>query len=58
VDTTGAGDAFNSGFIHSWLDGVNIQGCLLRGNECGAKAVSGIGGFTKAPADVQVRVEC
>ena len=46
VDTTGAGDAFNSGFISAWLDGIELDACLQRGNECGARAVSGVGGFT------------
>jgi sugar/nucleoside kinase (ribokinase family) len=46
VDTTGAGDAFNSGFINGWLNGMNLEECLELGNECGAQAVSVIGGFT------------
>jgi sugar/nucleoside kinase (ribokinase family) len=45
VDTTGAGDAFNSGFINGWLNGINLEGCLELGNECGARAVTVIGGF-------------
>lgn len=46
VDTTGAGDAFNSGFINGWLNGMIVERCLELGNECGARAVSEIGGFT------------
>ena len=46
VDTTGAGDAFNSGFINGWLNGMSVKACLELGNECGARAVSGVGGFT------------
>ncbi|MFT6639941.1 MAG: sugar/nucleoside kinase (ribokinase family) [Flavobacteriaceae bacterium] len=45
VDTTGAGDAFNSGFINGWLNGMSLGGCLVLGNECGARAVSVVGGF-------------
>lgn len=46
IDTTGAGDAFNSGFINGWLTGMSVKECLELGNECGARAVSGVGGFT------------
>ncbi|GHB47454.1 ribokinase [Pseudovibrio japonicus] len=44
VDTTGAGDAFNAGFLSSWLRGADIQTCLQNGNKCGAAAVTRIGG--------------
>lgn len=40
VDTTGAGDAFNSGFINGWLNGTSLLACLELGNKCGARAVS------------------
>ncbi|KZL06575.1 sugar kinase [Pseudovibrio sp. Ad26] len=44
VDTTGAGDAFNAGFLSSWLRGADIKTCLHDGNKCGAAAVMRIGG--------------
>ncbi|QQA41701.1 carbohydrate kinase family protein [Pelagovum pacificum] len=44
VDTTGAGDAFNGGFLHRWLEKAPLEECLALGNICGARAVSAVGG--------------
>jgi len=44
VDTTGAGDAFNAGFIFSWINGRPLQECLKAGNLNGAEATRHIGG--------------
>jgi len=53
VDTTGAGDAFNSGFLHRWLDAAPLAVCLAAGNARGAEAVQQRGGFSprRASAD-------
>lgn len=53
VDTTGAGDAFNAGFLGAWLAGEALQSCLKAGNALGARAISGRGGFRSAPAPTQ-----
>lgn len=52
VDPTGAGDAFNAGFISAWLSGAEISACLLAGNRQGKQAVSHRGGFQPAEPDV------
>jgi len=44
IDTTGAGDSFNSGFLHSWLRDRPVLDCLRWGNACGALSTRGIGG--------------
>ena len=47
LDTTGAGDAFNAGFLSKWLVGAPLQTCLAAGNQRGALAVSTLGGFSR-----------
>ena len=44
VDATGAGDAFNAGFLHSWIDGNPVPDCIVQGNHCGRMAVGAMGG--------------
>lgn len=51
VDTTGAGDSFNSGFIYRWLQGAVITECLKAGSACGALAVTKMGGTTASPTE-------
>lgn len=48
IDTTGAGDAFNAGFISSWLNGDPLENCLKTGNEIGAEATKRPGGASGA----------
>ena len=49
VDTTGAGDAFNAGFVSAWLAGATPMEALALGNACGAQAVARLGGATDLP---------
>jgi sugar/nucleoside kinase (ribokinase family) len=44
IDATGAGDAFNAGFLSSWLDDAPLDQCLAEGNACGSAAVLAVGG--------------
>ena len=36
VDTTGAGHAFDAGFLRGWLDGLPLPDCLTYGCSAGA----------------------
>ncbi|WP_219834163.1 carbohydrate kinase family protein [Paenibacillus sp. R14(2021)] len=48
VDTTGAGDAFNAGYMYGFLTGQPPEQCLLYANACGAMSVSQFGGSPEA----------
>jgi sugar/nucleoside kinase (ribokinase family) len=49
VDTTGAGDAFNGGFLHKWMEDAKLEDCLRTGNICGALSTTKPGGSAGAP---------
>ncbi|MBQ2546638.1 MAG: carbohydrate kinase family protein [Clostridia bacterium] len=49
VDTTGAGDSFNAGFVSGFLRGLPVEDCLRYGNGCGALSVTKLGGNTGFP---------
>jgi len=44
VDTTGAGDSFNAGFIYKFINGQNIADCQRFGNLTGAVSTTQAGG--------------
>ena len=54
LNVLGAGDAFMSGFLSSWLRGEDYEVCAARGNGCGALAVSRHGCSIAMPSAVEL----
>ena len=50
VDTTGAGDCFDAGFIYGWLRGETPQRCLEIANICGTLSTRSLGGLAAFPS--------
>jgi sugar/nucleoside kinase (ribokinase family) len=55
VDTTGAGDCFNAGFLLGWLSDLPLEHCLSLGAICGAGAVGSFGGYRGCPRESELR---
>ena len=55
LDTTGAGDAFDAGFIDALLDAEPIDGCLRRACICGALCTTQAGAIEGLPDSTQLR---
>jgi len=55
VDTTGAGDAFDAGFLASRLAGDPLERSLAIANACGALATRGLGGVDAQPTMAEAR---
>ncbi len=49
LDTTGAGDSFNAGFLHGWLRGWGLLRSLRCGAVCGGLSTRGLGGCATQP---------
>ncbi|MCU1224183.1 MAG: carbohydrate kinase family protein [Edaphobacter sp.] len=49
MDTTGAGDAFDAGFIDALLDSASADDCLRRACICGALSTRSAGALTALP---------
>ena len=56
VDTVGAGDSFDAGFLHEYVRGSTLPKCLASGNRAGALSTTRPGG-TEAFRDVRHREE-
>jgi bifunctional ADP-heptose synthase (sugar kinase/adenylyltransferase) len=54
IDTTGAGDSFNAGFLHAWLRKATLVDALRWGAACAALAKLGYGGTTSQPRGNEV----
>lgn len=50
VDSVGAGDAFDAGFLCAYVERLPLSTCLAYGCACGSIAVSRIGGGSTAPS--------
>ena len=49
VDTTGAGDSFDAGFLAAWLGGEPIEPAVAIANACGALSTRMLGGIDAQP---------
>jgi len=49
VDSTGAGDSFDAGFLAGWLRGESLERCVQLGAACGALTATQMGGFNGQP---------
>jgi sugar/nucleoside kinase (ribokinase family) len=56
VDTTGAGDSFNAGFLHAWLRKDPLLSALRFAAACGAISTLAAGGTTAQPTERQARL--
>lgn len=54
VDTTGAGDSFDAGFLAAWLAGRPVADCLRVAVACGSLSTRGVGGIAAQPTSGEV----
>ncbi|MDI7277168.1 MAG: carbohydrate kinase family protein [Anaerolineae bacterium] len=55
VDTTGAGDSFDAGFVYGYLQGLALTECLEIAVACGSLSTRGAGGTGAQPTLAEVQ---
>ncbi|HTT64258.1 MAG TPA: carbohydrate kinase family protein [Bryobacteraceae bacterium] len=55
IDTTGAGDSFNAGFLHAWFKKTALEEALLFANACAALSTLSPGGIGGQPTESQAQ---
>lgn len=55
VDTTGAGDSFNAGFLHAWLRAQPLADAMRFGAACGALSTQGLGGVATQATEAEAK---
>jgi ribokinase len=57
VDTTGAGDCFDAGFLFAWMRGDDPKNCLKTGTICGALSTRSLGGIASFPTRAELEAQ-
>ena len=55
IDTTGAGDSFDAGFLSAYLRRAPLTQCLSIGNACGALSATRVGGTPGQPTESELQ---
>jgi len=55
LDTTGAGDSFDAGFISAYLRKEPLAECLRIANACGALSATRVGGTAGQPTESELQ---
>jgi sugar/nucleoside kinase (ribokinase family) len=56
IDTTGAGDAFDAGFVYGLVNELSLEECMRYGVVCGALTTTSVGGATGTPTLEEVKI--
>ena len=54
IDTTGAGDNFDCGFLYGLLHNYSLEDCLRCGNFCGSRSITAQGGWEASPDVIEL----